>query len=288
MPDVCAAIDYLANLDLYKTVKPYWCFLPPREGFDPDKERVDNLEFEARRGITIRDIRGAKDKIKLEKHGFEVLSHATKISEFASVQAVEAYKSETEQLLRETLGAIHVKCYDLRLRKNISFHRTQFDMNDPLHIEGPARGAHNDITISSGPVIINRQLSDDEMKTYIKPGYRFRIVNTWRSLLPVLEDRPLALCDGRSVDPADLVASDRIIPDRIGEVYYLTYNPQHEWYWLSHQTSSEPFAFVMYDTKAGDHSRFCPHVSFINPLALVGAPPRQSVETRSVVITKED
>lgn len=63
----------------------------------------------------------------------------------------------------------------------------------------------------------------------MKSGYRFRIVNTWRSLLPVLEDRPLALCDSRSVVPEDLIAADRIVPDRIGEVYYLTYNPNHKW-----------------------------------------------------------
>jgi hypothetical protein len=75
-------------------------------------------------------------------------------------------------------------------------------------------------------------------------------------------------------------------------------------YWLSGQTSKEPFVFVMYDTKGGEHARceemarslsrpytdlptVCPHVSFNNPIALDDAPPRQSVETRSIVITKE-
>lgn len=53
--------------------------------------------------------------------------------------------------------------------------------------------------------------------------------STWRTLVPVLEDRPLALCDSRSVDPDDLVPTDRIIPDRTGEVYYMTYNPNHKW-----------------------------------------------------------
>jgi hypothetical protein len=56
------------------------------------------------------------------------------------------------------------------------------------------------------------------------------LFSTWRTLVPVLEDRPLALCDSRSVDPDDLVASDRIIPNNVGEVYYLNYNPKHKWY----------------------------------------------------------
>jgi hypothetical protein len=50
--------------------------------------------------------------------------------------------------------------------------------------------------------------------------------------VPVLEDRPLALCDSRSVDPEDLVPADRVAPGRFGEVYYLTHNPNHKWYVL--------------------------------------------------------
>ena len=89
----------------------------------------------------------------------------------------------------------------------------------------------------------------------------------------MLDDRPLALCDSRTVAPSDLIACDRIIPDRVGEVYYLKYNPQHRWcaslliqdsseltdyvtrYWLSKQTCFEPFVFVLYDTKGGSHAR---------------------------------
>lgn len=54
-------------------------------------------------------------------------------------------------------------------------------------------------------------------------------ISTWRSLIPVLEDRPLALCDARSVLPNDLIATDRVIPTMVGEVYYLHYNPDHKW-----------------------------------------------------------
>jgi len=59
--------------------------------------------------------------------------------------------------------------------------------------------------------------------------------------------------------------------------------------------------FVMYDTFSGSHSRckcyfstalgvltfsVCPHVSFVNPRASKDAAPRESIETRSIVITK--
>ena len=96
-----------------------------------------------------------KGDVSLESYGFQVLSHDTEVSNFTSADAVEAYKRETERLLTEALGATHVKCYDLRLRKNIIFQRTEFDLNNPLHTEGPARGAHN-----------------GESRLVAKPGFR--------------------------------------------------------------------------------------------------------------------
>ncbi|PVH79049.1 hypothetical protein DL98DRAFT_589825 [Cadophora sp. DSE1049] len=287
MPQVHATLEYLQKLPLYDEEKPYWCFLAPREGFDPDVERVDNLEFEERDNITIEDIRESSKSFSIDDCAFQVLTHTSRFSRFEAADDVEQYRAETEQLLKDTLGAVYAKCYDSVLRKNVAFQRNELDLADPLHTEGPARGVHNDITYESGPAVINQYMSEDDKASFLKPGYRFRIVNTWRALVPVLEDRPLALCDSRSVEPDDLVAADRIIPGRVGEVYYLTHNPKHKWFWLERQTPSEPFVFVMYDTKSGPHARFCPHVSFQNPNAPEGAPPRESVETRSIVITKE-
>lgn len=286
MPSVQASIEYLQKLPLYEDEKPYWCFLPPRDGFDPDAQRVDNLEFEDHSNIHIQDMREAAAPFKIDDCGFEVFDHESNISKFEQPGDVEDYKRETERLLTKSMDAVYVTCYDSRLRKNIAFQRAFLDLNDPLQAEGPARGAHNDITMESGPVVVNRYMSDEDKEKFLRPGYRIRIVNTWRTLVPMLEDRPLALCDSRSVDPEDLVASDRIIPNNVGEVYYLTYNPKHKWFWMEKQTPAEPFAFVMYDTKAGPHGRFCPHVSFVNPRTPENAAPRESIETRSIVITK--
>lgn len=86
--------------------------------------------------------------------------------------------------------------------------------------------------------------------------------------MPVLEDRPLALCDFRSLDPDDLVAADRVLPNRVGEVYYLKYNPDQRWCWLEKQRSDELFMFVMYDTMPGEHARCMSPKSHDNPAEL--------------------
>lgn len=100
-------------------------------------------------------------------------------------------------------------------------------------------------------------------------------ISTWRSLNPICEDSPLAFCDYRSVDSQDLIPSDRIIPERAGEVYYLFHNKSQRWVsagprellklnttlnetqqrWLSEQTPNDLAVFVLYDNKPGDQAK---------------------------------
>lgn len=143
MPAVQANIEYLQRLELYQHEKPYWCFLPPHDGFDPDAQRVDNLEWEDHSNITIDDIRESPSRFKIDGCGFEVLDHESAFSKFESASNVKEYMRETEDLLKESMKAVYVHCYDSRLRKNVPFQRDQLDLNDPLLTEGPARGAHN-------------------------------------------------------------------------------------------------------------------------------------------------
>jgi hypothetical protein len=142
MPDITADIEYIANLPLYATEKPYLCLLPPDEAIDPDVQRLDNLEYETQEGINVTDIRG-KDEFVIETCGFQTINHASKFEALKTIEDVAAYKTETEELLQEQLGAVRVLCYELRMRKNEPIKRKQFDVNDPLLVERPAKGAHN-------------------------------------------------------------------------------------------------------------------------------------------------
>ena len=228
MPSILGSIDFLADLPLYETEKPYF-YLPGKDqDIDPDDPRLNNLEFETHGNIEVQDMREHPD-LDLSTCGFTFLSHRSTINSFEEEADVDAYKKETQELLKGHFSAAKVHTYEVRLRKNQRFERRQFDLNDKLLQEGPAKGAHNDVTYSSGPVIIQRYLSMEDQVAFLRPGYRVQIFNTWRPLLPVLEDRPLALCDSSSVAPDDLVAADRIVPDRVGEVYYLRHNPEQRW-----------------------------------------------------------
>ena len=142
MPNIVADIEYLKDLPLYKSVKPYYQLYSPNAPLPPGAKQ-HNLEHELHRNILVTDIRDCAEKPVIDVSGFEVLNHNSDILEFNAPVDVEDYKQETERLLMEELDAEFVHCYELKRRKNIQFERNQIDVNDPLLVEGPARGAHN-------------------------------------------------------------------------------------------------------------------------------------------------
>jgi hypothetical protein len=143
MPDIEATIEYLQNLPLYETEKPYYCLLAPHDGFDPNAQRLDNLEYETHSNIKISDMRPLLSDITIEESGFQVIPHQSGALSLATRDEIEAYRKETEELLRKQFGAVYVNCYEVRKRENVAIVRSQMDYNDPLLVEGPAKGAHN-------------------------------------------------------------------------------------------------------------------------------------------------
>jgi hypothetical protein len=58
-----------------------------------------------------------------------------------------------------------------------------------------------------------------------------RINNHWRPISGPVKRSPLALLDASTLDPDDLLDTDQVYPDRIGEIYQLAYNPHQRWYY---------------------------------------------------------
>jgi hypothetical protein len=88
--------------------------------------------------------------ITIEECGFQVIPHHSEALALNTREEIETYRRETEDLLREEFGAVYVKCYEVRKRENVAIQRSQMDYNDPLLVEGPAKGAHNGMLIIRG------------------------------------------------------------------------------------------------------------------------------------------
>jgi hypothetical protein len=126
-----------------------------------------------------------------------------------------------------------------------------------------------------------RDLLGDEADELLKK--RFAVINVWRPIRGPVVDAPLAVTDASSIAAADLVASDLIYPDRTGEIYYVKYNPQHKWFYVPAMRNDEVLLIKCYDSSNDGRARFVPHSAFVDPTTPVGAPPRQSIELRTLV-----
>ena len=97
---------------------------------------------------------------------------------------------------------------------------------------------------------------------------------------------PLALCDASSVQPNDLNDSeirgglnDANRPPLYG--FNLSFNPQHRWYYVPRMEPEEILAFKLFDS---DRARvqWTGHTAFDDPTAAPDAPPRESIEIRTI------
>lgn len=100
--------------------------------------------------------------------------------------------------------------------------------------------------------------------------------------MPVL-DTPLAVCDARTVERADLVASEIRYPKRNGEIYLVRHSQGHAWAYFSEMRREEVLVFKQYDSEREAVARFTPHAAFDHPAMPPEATPRQSIEIRCLV-----
>src|SRR5690349_23069265 len=179
------------------------------------------------------------------------------------------YYPEVERLLRDRLGASRVFVFDHNVRN-----ATRAGM------AVPSRQVHNDHTVNSAPRRVRDHLGT-EAEELLK--HRFGIVNVWRPVRGPVQDSPLALCDARSFTDEDLTASDLVYAHVRGETSRVEYNPRHRWYYFSDQQPDEVLFIRVHDSATDGRARLSFHTSFENPLAPADAPPRESIEVRTLV-----
>ena len=237
----------------------------PRSNITPEPHRV-----------RIHDLRPVAENATLDEQGFAVLRHHSAVHDFESEDEIRgAYYPETEALIRHATGASRVFIFDHTVRRHIP--GTQDYREGARH---PARRVHVDHTARSGPQRV-RDLSPEDAEELLKG--RVQIINLWRPIRGPVLDAPLALADASSVAFEDLVPSDLVYRQRTGETYAVTYNPRHRWFYLSRMQPSEAFLIKCFDSKTDGRARFAPHTAFTDPTAPADAPPRESIEIRTLV-----
>jgi hypothetical protein len=235
-----------------------------------------------RHDVLIQDMRPLADALALDREGFELRRHETAVADLYDDNALEqVYYPEIEALLRAATGASRVVVFDATRRSDGGAGARNRD-----GLRGPASRVHVDYTEKSGPQRVRDLLGEAEAARLAASGARIVQINVWRPIRGPVERSPLALADAASVRPEDLVATDQVFPDRVGEIYHLAYHPGQRWYYAPRMTPDEVLLIKGYDSLT-DRARFTPHGAFDLPDTRADAPPRESIEVRTLVIIED-
>jgi hypothetical protein len=235
-----------------------------------------NMVYE-RRGVTIHDVRPTAGTLSLDREGFRLVAQPSEVRDFHDEDELRrTYYPETERLVAELSGADRIVIFDHTIRRRIPGveDRTTGAPRQPVS------RVHNDYTVRSAPQRVRDVVGGEAAELLTR---RFAIINVWRPMRGPLEDAPLAICDARSVSPADLAATDLVYPDRTGEIYHVTFSPTHRWFYAPRMGIEEAFAFKVYDSAEDGRARFAPHAAFQDPAAPASPLPRESIELRALV-----
>jgi hypothetical protein len=267
LPYVEAELNYLVPM----AERPrYYAYEPGPEDAPP------NMKHEAHR-VPIYDMRTIRSEISLDRQGFALVDQKSAVKDFWDDDEVRrVYYPEAERFIAEATGASRVFIFDHLQRRRVPG-LVDRSRNGPRQ---PATRVHVDHTARSGPQRV-RDLLGEEAEELLKG--RVQVINLWRPIKGPLRDAPLAVCDARTVDPADLVPSDLIYRDRVGETYSVTYNPAHRWYYVPEMRADEALLLKCCDSKTDGRARFMPHTAFTDPTTPPDAFPRESIELRTLV-----
>lgn len=219
------------------------------------------------RPMQILDGRGHEDDYTLDRNGFAFLRAPSALHAFKDEAAITGpYYDECARIVREATGANRVLVFDHTLR-------------GPDLPREPVMRVHNDYTETSAPQRI-RDLLPAEADALL--DHRYVFINVWRPIGQVVIDTPLALCDALSSAEEDLVLTDLIYEDRVGEITSVRHSPRHKWVYFSRMTPEEVILIKCHDTARDGRARLSFHSAFDDPTAPADAPPRQSIEIRTI------
>ncbi len=266
LPHVVGVLNYLAPM----AEKPRnYTYEPP-----PGVAQT-NTVYEPH-ALPIFDARSVAGHLSLDEEGLALIQHRSAVTDFYDEDSLKRiYYPEAERLVADAIGASRVLVFDHTIRRRVTGTEDR-TVGVPRQ---PVPRVHNDYTEKSGPQRV-RDLLGDEADALLR--HRFAVVNVWRPIRGPLRDAPLAVCDARSVAPADFVATDLIYKDRVGETYAVRHSPNHRWLYVPEMRTDEVLLLKCYDSAADGRARFAPHTAFEDPTAPADVLPRESIELRTL------
>jgi hypothetical protein len=230
------------------------------------------------RAVPIEDVRSRATSPSLDIDGFRLYPHKSAVSDFRDRSELErVHVEEIRELLLNVSGADHVTVTGPGILRFGERSKESGAHNNSR----PARFVHVDVSDTTASSFYARSRPDNGRQVRRSAQY-----NVWRAITAPPQDVPLAVCDARSLAPADLIAADAIF-DQNGAVVFsfeallIRHNPKQHWAFYSNMRPEEALVF-----KTNDSDPQCahcvPHGAFDNPECPSNVPPRASLEMRGI------
>jgi hypothetical protein len=248
-----------------------------RPRYHANDTSLDVLNLEAH-SVEIEDARARITAPTLQREGFALYPHASAVRDFRdAAEVARVHGPEIRDLLLRVSGADDVVVTGAGV---LRFAEGSAD-SGRLNNSRPARFVHIDVSDATA-----RQFAARSAPRPLEQARRWAQYNVWRVLSPPPQDVPLALCDARSVAPADLVPADAVFdladaPHWSFEGLVIRHNPAQRWSYFSGMTPQEALVFKTCESDPAEpHS--LPHSAFNDPSCPRDAVPRASIEMRAI------
>jgi len=240
--------------------------------YDPGPEVKRKSSDNDPREVAVHDARAEHLDAAVDREGFELVQCKDDVAFNADPALVRAsYYPAMEQLVKRHLHAAGVHAFDHDFRSSDVAKQSE-------HYRPAVMGVHNDYTELSGPQRV-RELLPNEADALLKR--RFAFINVWKPIGRPAEETPLAVCDVRSLSAGDLITIHLRYRHRTGQIYGAKFNPVQRWYYYPNMQTGEALLLKVYDSDRS-RARFTPHTAFVDPSSRKDAPPRQSIEVRTI------
>ncbi|CAJ2509468.1 Uu.00g144940.m01.CDS01 [Anthostomella pinea] len=277
-----ASIRFLKWDPIYEKERPFQIFMD----LLPDAKdlRKTNISWDEE-VIGVQDFRDQATDFHLDTHGFTSrrLPGFTELSDKDTIQG--KYIPEIKAMLQRELGDVGtVFVFDWRIRSSRDETTTaKINFSDQTQPLLPSNYAH----IDAGPMSVLQRIQNSFPNDAARIlRQRIRAVNVWKPLSHPVEEWALAVCDGTTVKPDDLVETDSIRQGSISTNYYVKYDEGQKWYFLKDQKPDETLLFKHFDSEPGVEAPFALHSSIRHHHVAENARPRRSIEVRTLIFSE--
>ena len=230
--------------------------------------------------VEVADMRAVEDELSIDREGFELHRYMTKVDDLYDEVAIKTnYYAEIKSLLMERFDASQVHIFDVTRRSDATG-----GAHNPDGLRKPATRVHVDYTVKSGPQRARDVFGEQEYKRLIRVGAHIFQINVWRPITGPVENSPLALADAASIAEDELVATDQVFADRVGEIYHIAHSVTQHWYYASQMDRDEVILIKGWDSIDDGRAQFTPHGALEMIKSQNNTLPRESIEVRTFVV----